>query len=422
MAAYAAFEKEFKEALARFPDAEYQPPAALCEVLGCLPEEGKVAVRSAISRGIEHLKPPEETPKSAYASMIYALLWSRFQLRLTQEETAYRLNVSRRTVNRLQHSAAEALAATVWEQSRRAAKGSGDAEAGASPIQATDWNTQLQRELSSLEAKAPSATANVGEVIEDVLEIAAPILDKQGVAVKVMAVQPNLAAAVHPVLLHQILLSTITHLALSVVEGEISLYAKLEDGSARIALAGNAAHARPALANFAADLPTANKIGVDTLLEGRRVFVRIAAPAVNKVTVLVVDDNDDMARFYQDCAIGTRYHIVHVAQGQSLPAAVKSLGPDVIVLDIMLPDVDGWRLLMRLHEDPATRHIPVIICTVIREEELARSLGAACYLSKPVRPAEFIGALDRLCPPAAGENSTAPANSAGVASATAPLP
>ena len=120
MITYEAFEKDFKEALSRFHDLEYRPPEALCQVLGCLPQEGKAAVRGAILHGIESLKPPVATPKSAYASLIYDLLWSRFQLRLTQEETAYQLNVSRRTVNRLQHSAADALTAVIWERSQPA--------------------------------------------------------------------------------------------------------------------------------------------------------------------------------------------------------------------------------------------------------------------------------------------------------------
>jgi CheY-like chemotaxis protein len=331
--------------------------------------------------------------------------------------------VSRRTVNRLQHSAAEALTAVIWERSQQARSGAADAtlKADQTSVQDPDWNAQLQRELNSLEAKAPSATADVGEVIDNVLEIVNPMLYKQAVAVKVMSIQPDLIVTVHPVLLHQILLSALLHLAQYIVEGEIALYARLEDGNAKIALTGNVAKEGLSQSSLAEDLPTSNKTSVETFVEDARAFVWISAPAVGKVTVLVVDDNEDMARFYRDSTIGTRYHIAHIAQGEELPAVVDSLMPDVIVLDIMLPDIDGWRLLMRMHENPATRHIPVIICTVIREEELARSLGAACYLAKPVRPSQFIQALDGTCPPAAEESSIPPANSAGVGSTRALL-
>lgn len=420
MTTYETFAEALKDALARCQDADYQPPELLCTVLGCRVEEGKTAARTAILQGIAQLKPPEQTPKSAYASLIYDLLSCRFQLRFTQEEAAYQLNVSRRTINRLQHNAADALAAVIWERSRRDEENSTNRtpQPAAQPAQELDWNAQLQRELNSLEARAPSATAAVGEVIDNVLEIAAPMLCKQAVTVKVMAIQPSLIVTVHPVLLHQVLLSALIHLAQYVAEGEIALYARLEDGNARISLTAVVDKDGLDEAMLAADLPASPKIRVQTLLDGTRAFVWIAAPAADRVTVLVVDDNDDMARFYQDCTIGTRYHIVHIAQGGQLPAAVRSLNPDVVVLDIMLPDIDGWRLLMRLHEDPETRRIPVVICTVIREEGLARALGAAGYIAKPVRPTEFIQVLDQICPQAAEEDSIPPASSAAAASTT----
>jgi CheY-like chemotaxis protein len=93
---------------------------------------------------------------------------------------------------------------------------------------------------------------------------------------------------------------------------------------------------------------------------------------------------------------------------------VKTSPPDVIVLDVMLPDVDGWKLLMELHEDPVTRPIPIVVCSVIREEELAYSLGAAAYLSKPVDPRAFIQVLEQASARAPGGAARAPASSEAV--------
>ena len=66
----------------------------------------------------------------------------------------------------------------------------------------------------------------------------------------------------------------------------------------------------------------------------------------------------------------------------------------------MLPDIDGWDLLTRLHENPDTRPLPVLICSVMREKELARALGARYFLSKPVQRQDFIVALDTVLKPA----------------------
>ena len=61
----------------------------------------------------------------------------------------------------------------------------------------------------------------------------------------------------------------------------------------------------------------------------------------------------------------------------------------------MLPGIDGWELLTHLHETPHTRAIPVIVCSVIRGEEMALALGATLYLQKPIRSRQFITALDQ---------------------------
>ena len=73
----------------------------------------------------------------------------------------------------------------------------------------------------------------------------------------------------------------------------------------------------------------------------------------------------------------------------------EEIKPDIIVLDVMLPDVDGWELLSQLHEHPLTRSVPVIVCSVVGEEDLALALGAKVYLPKPVRRQQFLQALDQ---------------------------
>lgn len=423
MITYEIFEQALKEALASLYDPHYLPPAALCQHFGVSAQGGRVAVRSVILQGIENLKPPADTPQDAHSRLLYDLLYKRFTLKLTQEESAYQLHVSRRTVNRLQQSAVESLTALLWAWSQQ----SGETASAlthrtrSAPAQALDWDTQLQRELASLAAKAPHASAAVGEVIEHVLGIVNALTPRLAAEVKVIAVQPNLIVTVHPVLLHQVLLSTLVHFTLYTVGREIALYARLEDGNVKISLTGSVAAADFNPEELTKDIPTSKEITIATRREGEQVFVWITAPALGKLTVLAVDDNEDMVRFYQDCAIGTRYQIVHLAQGGNLFDVISKTKPDVIVLDIMLPDIDGWRLLMRLHEEPTTRTLPVIVCTVIREEALARALGAVGYLAKPVRPTQFIQALDQACALVATTVSTTPAHSATVAAGTDPL-
>jgi len=106
---------------------------------------------------------------------------------------------------------------------------------------------------------------------------------------------------------------------------------------------------------------------------------------------------------YRSYVEGTRYRIVHLSQVAQLLPTVEIHEPDVIVLDIMLPEpeTDGWELLVGLHDHAATKSVPVVVCSVVREERLALDLGAAVYVPKPVRRTQFVAALDEAISQAA---------------------
>jgi len=418
MTTYEVFEEELKETLSCLHDPSYQPSETLCQVIGCLHKEDNNAISDAILHVIESFKPPLDIPLNAFIRHIYDLLYNRYVLKLTQKETAYRLNVSQRTVNRLQYKAVHVLGRILWERSQKVGLSTRNlahedgvqiTEGNIAEPLTPDWNSQLQRELNSLQAKAPDALSDVDDVIRSVLGIMNALTPSLGNHMKVMYVQQNLVAAIHPVLFQQVLLSVITRL-IPYSLSEIAVYAKLEDGNTKITLTGTTGECGLNKIDLKKGIPTSKDISVDTWVEGTHAFVWITIPSMGKLTVLVIDDNEDMVHYYRDCTIGTRYHIVHRARGYDLFEVLRTLTPDIIVLDVMLPDIDGWHLLIRLHEEPATRSIPVIVCTVVREEDMAFSLGAASFLAKPVGPREFIHALDQVSSQAAKGGSIAPTN------------
>jgi CheY-like chemotaxis protein len=70
--------------------------------------------------------------------------------------------------------------------------------------------------------------------------------------------------------------------------------------------------------------------------------------------------------------------------------------PDVIMMDIMVPDRDGWELVEVLQADDALRRIPVVICTVLDQRDLAESLAVAGYMRKPLRQPVLLDTLEGL--------------------------
>ena len=114
--------------------------------------------------------------------------------------------------------------------------------------------------------------------------------------------------------------------------------------------------------------------------------------------VLVIDDDPAV------CDVVSRYltqegFLVETAtggmEGQRITQEIR---PDLIVLDVLMPDIDGWTLLAGLKADPELAHIPVIMLTIVDDKDLALSLGANDYLTKPIDRERLIGLLKQYHP------------------------
>jgi CheY-like chemotaxis protein len=116
----------------------------------------------------------------------------------------------------------------------------------------------------------------------------------------------------------------------------------------------------------------------------------------NRERILVVEDNRDAlaALFFVLTQAG--YSVLTAEDGaQAVDLLSHGIHPRLIVLDLLLPKVDGWAVLKHLQQDPLLRRIPVIVTTAVRDAR-ERTLGADVILSKPVEHAELIVAIRRL--------------------------
>jgi CheY-like chemotaxis protein len=100
-------------------------------------------------------------------------------------------------------------------------------------------------------------------------------------------------------------------------------------------------------------------------------------------TVLLVDDDADLGTVL-DVSLGTTYRLLRVERGVEALDVARVERPHVILLDVVLPDLSGYDVLRILRHSEATRGIPVVMMTVRPERELARRLGAAGVVAKPI--------------------------------------
>jgi CheY-like chemotaxis protein len=125
----------------------------------------------------------------------------------------------------------------------------------------------------------------------------------------------------------------------------------------------------------------------------RSITICMSAPCP---TVLVIDDNEGLVKLLDDYLTGHACQVIAATDGPEGLRLAQELVPEAVVLDVMIPGMDGWEVLQRLRHHPQTADIPVIMCSVLDSPELAHSLGASLFLSKPVSRDEVLAALHRL--------------------------
>jgi two-component system, cell cycle response regulator DivK len=119
-----------------------------------------------------------------------------------------------------------------------------------------------------------------------------------------------------------------------------------------------------------------------------------AAPADDPL-VLLVDDYADAREMYAEFLVSSGYRVVEAADGEEALRKTASLAPDVILLDVSLPLIDGREVTKRLKADPATAGIPVVLLSGM-PPEYVKGTGADSWVAKPCDPEALLAEVQRL--------------------------
>jgi CheY-like chemotaxis protein len=114
--------------------------------------------------------------------------------------------------------------------------------------------------------------------------------------------------------------------------------------------------------------------------------------------IVVVDDDKEMREIIAFALVHHGFEVAAASDGAQLQALLSLRIPDLVLLDVMMPGLDGYQIFYHLRTDPLTRHIPVIIMTAHSEDIYARishDLGAA-HLTKPFHPLRMLEKVQEL--------------------------
>ncbi len=140
---------------------------------------------------------------------------------------------------------------------------------------------------------------------------------------------------------------------------------------------------------------------LDLPLDCRSVVVEkpvVTDRADGEHVLLAVDDDPSVPPLLEKMLVGSPYRVVGLAHASDVLRVARELRPDVITLDILMPERGGWDVLRELRADPATREIPVVVVTVVEQAESATDTAVDAYITKPVDKDSLLGVLARLEP------------------------
>ena len=364
-------------------------------------------LRRILTDAILALKPGPDVPPHASTWRYYHILMYRYVEQSSQKQVAADLALSIRQLRRQEQAAVQVLADYLWGhcglKHQTCPPFTAFSQTGQQPTLKDGVPPDQEQELEWLKKSFPSEIADIDQVTRAALRIIEPLTQELNVQVKC-----NVPCGLPPVIGQLI---TIRHALLNVLTAAIH---SAPDGQVRVAVEtdqrGLCVHVQ---ATTASPISPQND-GFDKLdmarqliglfggiletpsaqSEKQRFAVTLVLSIAERSTVLVIDDNADTLQLFKRYLSSSRYRFIGIHDPEQALTLAEEFTPQIIVLDVMLPNIDGWELLERLREHPKTQNIPIIVSTILPQERLALTLGAAAFLHKPVSRKALLSALD----------------------------
>lgn len=122
---------------------------------------------------------------------------------------------------------------------------------------------------------------------------------------------------------------------------------------------------------------------------------------MNKSKILLVDDEKDLVEIVSNRLQASGYEVIVAYDGQEALDKARKEKPDLIILDLMLPKMDGYKVCRMLKFDEKYKHIPIIMFTARaqgEDEKMGMEVGANAYMTKPFEPQVLLAKIKELLP------------------------
>jgi len=377
-----------REALERLYDLAFlERHIALPPAAGRYPSAR--AAQRAITAAIRQIKPPPNAPLSSMAWRVYNTLNERYLSGMTQAEAAAELSVSLRQLRRDQMRGVAAVAALLFSPAN-------SESASLSPASQSD--------------RPQSGLTHVEEAVRSAITTLEPVLSQQALQVSLRVDEPLPPAIGDRMVIRQLLILSLNWVAQSARGATLEARIELANHAIRVTLSAPAAFGLQS--DLDAIVHLAERIGAVVSARQDPPALQITLPASVRRCVLMIDDDPDaIALVRRSLETSDEFDLLAVTRPEDALREALEIRPDCILLDVMMPVLDGWELLAQFKSHPELSATPIVVSSVLGSETLARALGASAALPRPYSAASLLQTLRTVTAsrPATGEPSGATA-------------
>lgn len=346
-------------------------------------------LRGALLDAVEMLRLPARAGRSASASRAYDCVRLRYLSGLDVDSVAQQLAVGRRQVYRDLQLAEDRIARLL--ASARAGPATMDAEDDPSA------GTALSDEIRALSQRAE--TVELVEAVRGVLALVSPLAGSKGIALSLDAPPRPLAVLATGAILRQVLTLAVSAAIQGRAEQELGVSVEPQGrcGQVRVPLPAASKGDRSDLIEAAQGIAASQSWECRVLEhpEGRE--LALSVPLAKRHRLLIVEDNPGTQALYNRYLADSEWEPLSVPSPRLTVDLAAGKQVEAVLLDIMMSESDGWSVLQCLKLAPQTQHVPVVVCSVLNDPDLALALGASAYLVKPVSRSTLLRTLRQVC-------------------------
>jgi CheY-like chemotaxis protein len=335
-------------------------------------------LRGQLIEAVESLNPGQNVAANSGTVRIYNLIYMHYVGRLTIQQAAWEVGVSLRQAYRDLRRGQELVSAVLWHKHQADT---------ALPPAVPSINAELTRLGDN------TAVVTLQEILDNAIRPTQILADKYKVSIYIDAPVEPITLTTNLAMAQQILTHILSQIIQQVHPSSLNIQLSSDTYLMRM---NYPADSSPTLLIKPIIQQMIDQINWELQFVSEQGMQEIRLTArQRKALILLIDDNEGLIHLLQRY-LTDAYTVVSAPNTEEGLQTIQQLKPDAIILDVMMPGIDGWELLQRIRTQNETQAIPVMICSVINDPELAFALGASQYVPKPVTREALLLALQQM--------------------------